>query len=96
MLYALIACLIAIAADHYTTKRGFDVGAVETNSRVRKLGLWPATAIKSACAGVLYWYGWTPLLWGCAGLLAVVAVWNRQKIRVQRAWNAYRARSGRA
>lgn len=46
----LIACLIAIAADHLTTREAIGRGAIERNPLVRAIGLGMATAIKASCA----------------------------------------------
>ena len=46
----LIVCLVAIAADHLTTREAIARGALERNPLVRTIGLGTATAIKASCA----------------------------------------------
>lgn len=78
----LILFALALLADILTTRLAISAGAVETNTLYGKnpnMALLVGTHVAAWVAGaaLLYWHpDAAPMLWGAAGVMATVSVWN--------------------
>lgn len=84
----LILFALALLADILTTRRAIKAGAVETNTlygRNPDMGLLISTHVGALIVGALLVYaGASEIVWGGAGLLALVSAWNMVVWRKQK------------
>ena len=86
MILAIIALLILMAIDHYFTWWIINYGGAEQSPLVRlilrlKIGPWIWAGLKLAFAAYLVIWSSAYYAWRCAGIFALVCLWNYVQIR---------------